>query len=68
MNKLANIFQAAYLGFVVLFIYKAIVGWNEDRGMSYLLFGAAILVIFKFFFNKKYRKRFDDYYKNKNSK
>jgi len=66
MNKLANLFQAAYIGFAILFLYKAISQWNTNREMSYILFGAAILAIFKFFFNKKYRKRFDEHYKNKN--
>ncbi len=65
MDKLANIFQAAYIGFAALFIYKAIAEWDTNRQMSYMLFGAAILAIFKFFFNRKYRKRFDEYYKNK---
>ena len=65
MNKLANIFQAAYLIFAVLFIYKAFEEWNVNRGMAYILIGMTVLAIFKFFFNRKYRKRFDAHYKNK---
>ena len=66
MNKLGNIFQAAYLGFAALFLYQAFVNWGVEGGRSYLFLGMAAIAIFKFFFNKKYRKRFDEHYKNKN--
>ena len=68
MNKLTNLFQAAYLGFAALFVYQAIACWEIDRSKSYLFFGGAVIAIFKFFFNKKYRKRFEDHYGNKNKK
>lgn len=65
MNKLTNLFQAAYLGFAALFIYQAIANWEIDPNKSYLFIGGALLAIFKFFFNKKYRKRFEAHYDNK---
>ena len=68
MNKLTNLFQAAYLGFAALFVYQAIVNWELDRGKSYLFLGGAVIAIFKFFFNRKYRKRFEEHYDNKNKK
>jgi len=66
MSKLGNIFQAAYLGFAALFLYQAFTNWGIEGGRSYLFLGMAAIAIFKFFFNKKYRKRFDEHYKNKN--
>lgn len=68
MNKLGNLFQAAYIGFAVLFIYQAIVNWGAPGGKSYLYLGIAAVAIFKFFFNRKYRKRFETHYKKREEK
>lgn len=68
MNKLTNLFQAAYLGFAALFIYQAIANWDLDRNKSYLFLGGAVIAVFKFFFNRKYRKRFEDHYNEKKQK
>jgi len=68
MNKLGNIFQAAYIGFAALFIYQAIIRWGIPEGNSYLFIAGAIIALFKFFFNKKYRKRFETHYKEREEK
>ncbi len=65
MNKLGNIFQAAYIGFALFFVYLAITNWGIPGGKSYMFLLAAALAIFKFFFNKKYRKRFEENYKKR---
>lgn len=65
MNKLGNLFQVAYLVFAVLFLYKAYETWNTNQQMSYLFIGGAIVAVFKFFFNRKYRKRFEEHYKKR---
>lgn len=65
MNKLGNLFQALYIAFAVIFLYQVVVLWNTDRSMAYIFAFAAAMAIFKFFFNKKYRKRFDEYYDKK---
>ena len=65
MNKLGNIFQIAYIVFACVFLYEGVAQWSVNRSMSYILFAAAAMAIFKFFFNKKYRKRFEDHYKKR---
>ena len=65
MNKIGNLFQIAYLFFAVFFIYMAFVNWGLPGGKSYLFIIGAGLAIFKFFFNRKYRKRFEDHYKKR---
>ncbi len=65
MNKLQNVFQIAYLGFALLFIYQAFINWSIPGGKSYLYLAIAAVAIFKFFFNKKYRKRFEAHYKKR---
>jgi len=65
MNKLGNIFQAAYIGFAALFIYQAIAHWGLPGGKSYVFIAGAIIALFKFFFNKKFRKRFETHYKKR---
>jgi hypothetical protein len=68
MNKLGSIFQAAYIGFAVFFIYLAVTNWGIAGGKSYLFLLASVFAIFKFFFNKKYRKRFETHYKKREEK
>jgi len=65
MNKLGNLFQAAYIGFAVLFLYQAVMIWNTDRSKAYLFLAIVAVALFKFFFNRKYRKRFETHYKKR---
>lgn len=65
MNKLGSIFQIAYIVFAAVFIYEAISQWNTNRSMSYIFLLGAGVAIFKFFFNRKYRKRFEEHYKKR---
>jgi len=59
--KILNFFQYAYLIFAVLFTYKAISIWSEDRGQSYLMLLLAGMAIFMFFFRKRFRKKIEDH-------
>jgi len=68
MNKLGNLFQAAYIGFAVFFLYLTITNWGIPGGKSYMFLLAAALAVFKFFFNRKYRKRFETHYKEREEK
>ncbi|MGV6831261.1 MAG: hypothetical protein ACWA5P_06835 [bacterium] len=63
--KLLKVLQFAYIFFFILFIYDAISNWTIDRQRSYMSLIFAALAIFMFFFRKKYRKRFEEYGKNK---
>ena len=65
MNKLGNLFQAAYIGFAALFLYQAIINWGIPGGKSYLYLAIVVVALFKFFFNRKYRKRFESHYKKR---
>ncbi len=58
--KILNIFQYAYIIFAVMFIYKAIATWSEDRSRSYLMLFLAAMAIFMFFFRKRFKKNFED--------
>ncbi len=63
--KLLKVLQFAYIFFFALFIYDAISNWSVDRNRSYMSLAFAALALFMFFFRKKYRKRFEEYGKNK---
>jgi hypothetical protein len=63
--KLLKLLQYAYLFFVVLFLYDGISNWSIDRNRSYISLLFAALALFMYFFRKKYRKRFEDYGKQK---
>ena len=63
--KLLKVLQFAYIFFFIFFIYDAISNWTIDRQRSYMSLIFAALAIFMFFFRKKYRKRFEEYGKNK---
>jgi len=63
--KLLKVLQFTYIFFFILFIYDAISNWTIDRQRSYMSLIFAALAIFMFFFRKKYRKRFEEYGKNK---
>lgn len=65
MKRLGNLFQIAYLFFAGLFLYQAITIWGTDRSRAYLYLAIVVVALFKFFFNRKYRKRFEDHYKNR---
>lgn len=66
MKKLGNEFQVLYIIFAAIFLYQAVSLWGSDKQMALIFLFAAAMAIFKFFFNRKYRKRFDEYYDNKN--
>lgn len=63
--KLLKFLQYIYLFFVVLFSYDVITNWNTDRQRAYISLLFAVLALFMYFFRKKYRKRFEDYGKQK---
>lgn len=58
--KLLKFFQFAYLIIAVLFIYKGISEWINDRNSAYISFFFAALAVFMFFFRQHFRKKFED--------
>lgn len=58
--KFLKFLQYAYLAFVVLFVYDAIVNWNAEGNRAYISLTFAALALFMFFFRRKYAKRFHD--------
>lgn len=58
--KLLQFFQYVYLFFAALFIYDAVVSWNDGTNRSYISMVFAALSLFMFFFRKRFRKKFED--------
>ena len=58
--KLLKFFQYAYIAFAALFLYEAIVNWNDDRNKSYMSMFFVALAIFMFFFRKRFRKKLEE--------
>ena len=58
--KILQFFQYAYLIIAVLFFYKGISEWSEDRNRAYMSLFFSALAVFMFFFRKRFRKKFQD--------
>lgn len=57
MNTLWKYLQYGYLIIAIIFLVEAILGWNEDRGKSYLMLGFAVFITLVFFFKRYFRKK-----------
>ncbi|QKX07536.1 hypothetical protein HN014_04800 [Aquimarina sp. TRL1] len=57
--KVFKIFEFAYLGIMIFFLYSAYTEWGVEggKGPLYLLFAGVAL--FMFFFKRKFRKKFE---------
>ena len=58
--RFLKIFQYAYILFAILFLYEAIINWNDDRSKSYMSLLFVALAVFMFFFRKRFRKKIED--------
>ena len=65
MGKITGILQFMYPLFGLFFIVEAVSTWGEDSRRSIMLLVFAGVAIFMFFFRRKYGKRFEAHYKNK---
>lgn len=60
MTKFFKYFQYAYLLFAGFFIVRGFYEHSDNPNTAYLLWAMAGLVLFMFFFRRKYIKRFED--------
>ncbi|MGJ8683443.1 MAG: hypothetical protein ACSHWW_02385 [Nonlabens sp.] len=60
MTKFFKYFQYAYLLFAGFFIVRGFYEFSDNPNMAYLLWVMAALVIFMYFFRKKYIGKFED--------
>ena len=58
--RFLKFFQYAYILFAILFLYEAIINWNDDRSKSYMSLLFVALAVFMFFFRKRFRKKIED--------
>jgi len=59
MIKYLKFIGIAYLLLAVFSVYTAITRWNTDRNNAYILLGFSVVLVFLFFFKKKFRKRYE---------
>jgi len=57
MQNLWKIFEYGYLVIAVVFSVETILNWNTDRERAYMLAGFSILVVFMYFFRRRFRKK-----------
>lgn len=58
--KILKFFQYAYIILAALFLWDAISKWSEDRNGAYMSLFFVALIIFVFFFRRRFKKRFED--------
>lgn len=68
MTKFFKYFQYAYLIFAGFFIVRGFYELGESPNMAYILWAMAGLILFMFFFRRKYISKFEDRHKKDDSK
>ena len=68
MIKYLKISGIAYLLLAVFSIYTSIMRWNEDRDNAYIFLGFAVVLVFLYFFKRKFIKRYEQRAKNSEDK
>lgn len=58
--KLLKFFQYAYIVLAILFLIDVINNWSVSRNRAYTSLFFVVLIIFVFFFRKRFAKKFDD--------
>ena len=58
--KILKFFQYAYIILAALFLWDAISKWSADRNGAYMSLFFVALIIFVFFFRRRFKKRFED--------
>tara|TARA_R110002073_G_scaffold145532_4_gene297690 strand:- start:10145 stop:10342 length:198 start_codon:yes stop_codon:yes gene_type:complete len=59
MNKLWKYSYYVYLIIALILVVEGILQLNKNKQTAIVIFGIAILVLFKFFFTKKFRDRIE---------
>lgn len=60
MTKFFKYFQYAYLIFAGFFLVRGFYELEENPNMAYVLWAMAALVLFMFFFRRRYISKFDN--------
>jgi len=68
MIKYLKFSGIAYLLLAVFSVYTAITRWDTDRDNAYIFLGFSVVLIFLFFFKRKFIKRYEERAKNEQSK
>ncbi len=58
----------AYLLLAVFSIYTGITRWNDERDNAYIFLGFSVVLVFLFFFKRKFVKRYEERAKNEQNK
>ncbi len=68
MIKYLKFSGIAYLLLAVFSVYTAITRWNDDRDNAYIFLGFSVVLVFLFFFKRKFIKRYEERAKNEQNK
>ncbi|WP_438963082.1 hypothetical protein [Nonlabens sp.] len=63
MTKFFKYFQYAYILFAGFFLVRGFYEYSDAPNTAYLLWAMAALVLFMFFFRRKYISKFDNSHK-----
>ncbi len=64
MIKYLKISGIAYLLLAAFSVYTSISRWETDRDNAYIFLGFSVVLVFLFFFKRKFIKRYEDRAKN----
>ena len=68
MIKYLKFSGIAYLLLAVFSVYTAITRWETDRDNAYIFLGFSVLLVFLFFFKRKFIKRYEERAKKEQNK
>ncbi len=68
MIKYLKFSGIAYLLLAVFSVYTAITRWETDRDNAYIFLGFSVVLVFLFFFKRKFIKRYEERAKNEQNK
>ncbi|WP_299101933.1 hypothetical protein [uncultured Winogradskyella sp.] len=58
--KILKFFQYAYIVLAVLFLWDAVSNWSVARNRSYTSLFFVVLILFVFFFRRRFSKKIED--------
>jgi len=68
MIKYLKFSGIAYLLLAAFSVYTAISRWESDRENAYIFLGFSVVLVFLFFFKRKFIKRYEERAKNEQHK
>ena len=68
MIKYLKISGIAYLLLAAFSVYTAISRWEADRDNAYIFLGFSVVLVFLFFFKRKFIKRYEERDENEQHK